>query len=159
MGAGGREGRESRHTVFFTPLNPCGDEIEESFHGDLTKPRKVHYKTGWEHSQDAVCWTHLGRAQEKGIAFWHTKLHAIIAHSTVPPDCIKRVISQLEEMTIYQRSSTPRSAPRIVLKNTWHEQQQQQQGDLRSCGKLQRTQCCKRRRLVSSRSPRRHIQR
>ena len=28
-------------------------------------------------------------------------------------------------MTIYQRSSTPRLAPRMVLKSTWHEQQQQ----------------------------------
>ena len=29
--AGGREGRETRHTVFFTPLNPWGNEIEEEF--------------------------------------------------------------------------------------------------------------------------------
>ena len=30
-------------------------------------------------------------------------------------------------MTIYQRSSTPRPAPRIVLESAWNEQQQQQQ--------------------------------
>ena len=40
--AGGREGRETRHTVFFTPLDPrCTAEEEEDCH-DLTKPRKVH---------------------------------------------------------------------------------------------------------------------
>ena len=38
-------------------------------------------------------WIHLGRTQEKGIAFWQTKSHAIIANNTTPPDCIERVIS------------------------------------------------------------------
>ena len=58
--AGGREGRETRHTVFFTPLPKM--------------TRKVHYKTGWKYSQDAVYWIHLGRAQEKGTAFWATQI-------------------------------------------------------------------------------------
>ena len=88
--AGGREGRETRHTVFFTPLNPWRDEIEEEFYGDLTKPRKVHFKAGWKHSQNAVDWVRLGKAQEKGISFWQTKSHAIITNSTVPPDCFER---------------------------------------------------------------------
>ena len=46
--AGGREGFESRHAVFFTSLNPWRNEIEEEFHGHLAKPRKVHCKTGWK---------------------------------------------------------------------------------------------------------------
>ena len=33
----------------------------------------------------------------------------------MPPDCFERVISQRGEMTIYQRSSTPRLASRIVF--------------------------------------------
>ena len=37
--AGGR-GRENRHTVFFTPLDPWGTE-EEEYSDDVTKPRKV----------------------------------------------------------------------------------------------------------------------
>ena len=93
LGAGliarGREGRENRHTVFFTPLNPWGTEVEEEYCDDLTKPRKVHYKTGWTHSQDSVYWIHLGhmrKAHEKGIAFWQMKSHAIIAYNTIPPD-------------------------------------------------------------------------
>ena len=51
----------------------------------------------------------------------------------------ERLTSQRREMTIHQRSSTPRLAPRIVPQNTWHEQQQQlqqQQVVLRSPGKL-----------------------
>ena len=66
-------------------------------------------------------------------------------HSTVPNDCIERVITQHGEMTIYQRSSTPRLAPRIVLKSAWSEQQQLQQWQdvlsQRSRGKLQAIQC------------------
>ena len=38
---GGKEPREGRRTVSFTPLDPVGDETEEEY-DDLTKPRKVH---------------------------------------------------------------------------------------------------------------------
>ena len=72
--AGGREGRETRHTVFFTPLNPWSSE--EEYCGDPTRPRKVHCKTGWKHSKNAVYCIHLGRAQKNGIAFCQTKSHA-----------------------------------------------------------------------------------
>ena len=101
-----------------TPPNPWRDEIEEEFHGDLTKHRKVQNNTGWKHSQDVVYWIHLGRAQEKGKALWQRKSHAI-AFSTAT--------------RLYRTSD-------ITTRRG-------------SCGKLQRTQCCKRRRLVSSRSP------
>ena len=61
--------RETRHTVFFTPLYPCRTEEEAEYCRDLTKPRKVLCKTEWKHSQKAVRWIHLGSAQEKGTAF------------------------------------------------------------------------------------------
>ena len=96
---------------------------EGEYCDDHTKPRKVHYKPVWNPCQDAVYWIHLGRAQEKGTAFWQSKSHAIFAFSTFPPDCIERDLTT-RRMTIYQRSSTPRPAPRTVLKSTWHEQQQ-----------------------------------
>ena len=124
----GEQGRETRHTVFFTSRRTHGvPKKKKSIVVILRNPEKFTTKQGWKHSQNAVYWIHLGRAQEKGIAFWQTKSHAIITNSTVPPDCIERVISQRGEMTIYQRSSTPRLAPRIVFKSAWHEQQQQQQ--------------------------------
>ena len=41
--AGGRESKEGRQTIFFTPLNPIGDNPdEEEPSDDLSKPRKVH---------------------------------------------------------------------------------------------------------------------
>ena len=68
--------------MFFTPLEPLGteEEEEEEEYCDFARPRKVQYKTGWMHSQNAVYWFHLKRAQEKGIAFWKTKSHAVSWH-------------------------------------------------------------------------------
>ena len=40
--AGGRERKEGRQTIFFTPLNPFGDNPdEEEPRDDLSKPRKA----------------------------------------------------------------------------------------------------------------------
>ena len=136
----GKDSREGRQTVFFTPLDPWRDETEETFQGDLSKPREVHHKTEWKRAQDAVYWIHLAKALEKSITFWQTKSHVIFAHETVPPDCIERVISQNGETTLYQRLSAPRPAPRIILTIAWNQQQrqQQQQGDLGGFRKLKR---------------------
>ena len=54
--AGGKQSSEGRHTVFLTPLKPCGqDDEEESIHGDMTVPMKFHYCSKWRHDQGAVC--------------------------------------------------------------------------------------------------------
>ena len=64
--AGGRESKEGRQTIFFTPLNRFGDNPdEEEPNDDLSKPRKVHYHSKWKPSQDAVYWTHLARARQR----------------------------------------------------------------------------------------------
>ena len=41
--AGGKDAKEGQQTVFFTALDPTGDEIDEEYE-DLTKPRKVHHR-------------------------------------------------------------------------------------------------------------------
>ena len=42
--AGGRESKEGRQTVFFTLVNPFGDNpYEEEPSNDILRPRKVHY--------------------------------------------------------------------------------------------------------------------
>ena len=52
--AGGRESKEGRQTIIFTPLNPFGDNPdEEEPRNDLSKPRKVHYHSEWKKSQNA----------------------------------------------------------------------------------------------------------
>ena len=127
--AGGRERKEGRQTIFFTQLNPFGDNPdEEEPSDDLSKPRKAHYYSEWTNSQDAVCWISLARAQDKGLRFfWQTRSHAVIVYSSVPADCIYKVISPKGERTLFERLSTPRPAPKIVLKSAWQSQQQQQQ--------------------------------
>ena len=58
--AGGRESREGRETVFFTPLNPFGDNPDEAKPSDdLFKARKEHYHSKWNPRQDAVYWINL----------------------------------------------------------------------------------------------------
>ena len=64
-----RKGQERRRqAVFFTPSDQWGDKAEEEFNNDVSRPRKVHYNCEWKPHQGAVCWIHLARAQEQGIA-------------------------------------------------------------------------------------------
>ena len=126
--AGGRESKEGRQTIFFTPLKPFGDiSDEEEPRDDLSKPRKVHYHSKWKSRQDAVYWIILARAQDKGLQFWQTRSHAVIVCGNVPADCICKVISQKRKRTFFERLSTLRPAQKIVLKSAWQSQQQQQQ--------------------------------
>ena len=112
--AGGRASREGRQTVFFTPLNPFGDNPdEERPSDDFSKPREVHYHSKWKTIQDAVCWVNLARAQDKGLRFWQTRSNDVIVFNSVPVDCIYEVISQQGERTLFERLSTPRPAKKI----------------------------------------------
>ena len=85
---GGRESKEGRQTLFFTPLTPNGDiSDEEEPSNDLSKLRKVHYHSGWKHTQDAVFWINLARAQDS-LQFWQTRSHAVSVHRSVLAGCI-----------------------------------------------------------------------
>ena len=68
----------------------------------LPNPEKFTRKQDGITLKNAVNWIHLGRAQAKGTADGQAKSHAIITNSTVPPDCVERVISQCGDMTVYQ---------------------------------------------------------
>ena len=52
---GAKDTKEGRQTVFFTPIDPQGEETEEEY-DDSTKPCKIHHKNRWNVSQDAICW-------------------------------------------------------------------------------------------------------
>ena len=95
----GREIDGAVYWMFFIPLDLWWDGTEEEFEGELSKPRKVHYKTQWEHSQDAVYCKFLANAQEK----WPT--------DPTPPSsmiqflvCIQKVISEKREKFSYLNS-------------------------------------------------------
>ena len=50
----------------------------------------------------------------------------VIVYNAVPADCIYKVFSQKVKRTLFERLSTPRHAPKIVLKGVWQTLQQQQ---------------------------------
>ena len=113
---GGRESKEGRQIIFFTPLNLFGDNPnEEGPSEDLSKPRKVHYHSKWKTAQDAVYWVNLARAQDKGLRLWQTRSNAVIENNSVSADSIFQVISRRGERTLFERLSKPRPAPKIVL--------------------------------------------
>ena len=63
---GGQDTKGGRQTA----LNPTSNEPDE--YQDLSRPRKVHYKSKWKVTQDATHWINLRRAQGKGSTFWQT---------------------------------------------------------------------------------------
>ena len=72
--------------------NLFGDNAdEEEPSDDVSKLRKVHYikseKSKWKDTQDAVCWINLAEHKTKGLRFWQTRSHAVIAYNSVPADC------------------------------------------------------------------------
>ena len=124
---GGRESKDGRQTIFFTPLDPFGDNADEGGPGDdLSKPRQVHYYSKWHITQDAVYFVNFARAHDNGLRFWKTSSTAVIENKSVPADCTHRVISQTGKRTLFEGLSTPRPAPKIVFECAWQSQQQQQ---------------------------------
>ena len=58
-----RTTRLDQHNLQVTDHGYASSKFE--YCEDLTKPRKVHCKTGWEHSQSAVYWIDLGMDRRK----------------------------------------------------------------------------------------------
>ena len=68
-----------------------------------TSPRKVHCKSKWKHSQDAVYLIHLAKAQEKGLHLGQTRSRAVVVYDSVLADCIEKSVCKGGERTLYQR--------------------------------------------------------
>ena len=125
--AGGKESKAGRQTIFFTPLNPCGDDQdEEEPSEDFSKPSKVNYHSNWNRNQDAVHWIKLSRVHDVGLQFWQTKSNAMIVFDPVPEDCIERIIFEEGDRILFERIPAPRPVPKITLKSRWEASQQQQ---------------------------------
>ena len=70
---GEKQRDRARQTVFFTPLNPFGNDPDEDALMVVTVPQKVPYKNRRKRNQDAACWIKLKRAQDQGLQFLQTK--------------------------------------------------------------------------------------
>ena len=115
--AGGKERKEGRQIIFFTPLDPSQQGCRRS-----EKPRKVHYQIHWRPEQDAVKWIHLSKPQDAGLEFWRTGSNAIITYQSVPKECVVKVVSESGKRDLFARQLTPRERPKVTLRASWvHE--------------------------------------
>ena len=104
--AGGKERKEGRQTIFFTPLDPFNSDADEAEAiADTAKPRKVKYQIHWRPEQDAVHWIHLSKAQDAGLEFWQTGSNAIITYQSVPKECVVKVVSESGKRKIVRETA------------------------------------------------------
>ena len=117
--------KKKRQTVFFTPLDPFGDKtrrrtsqrrfLEAEQRNTITASEKLLWTPSSEHR---------AKDYDSGRQSLMPKLKTILCRA----DCIHEMISQKKrERTLFQRLSTPRPSPKIVLKSSCQTQQQQQQ--------------------------------
>ena len=121
--ARGKERKEGKQTIFFTPLDPFNSDADEAESiKDIKKPRKVHYQIHWRPEQDAVHWIHLSTAQDAGVEFWHTGSTVIITCQSVPKECVVKVVGESGKRDLFARQLTPRERPKVTLRPSWvHE--------------------------------------
>ena len=118
--AGGKERKEGRQTIFFTPLDPFNRDADKAeLITDIKKPRKVLYQIHCRHEQDAVDWIHLSTAQDAGREFWQTGSNAIITYQSVPKASVFKVVSDSGKRELFARQLTPRSGPKVTLRVSW----------------------------------------
>ena len=118
--AGGKERKEGRQTIFFTPLDPFNSDADEAESiTDTTKPRKVQHQIHWRPAQDAVYRIHLSTAQDAGQEFWQTGSNAIITYQSVPKECVVQVVSESGKRELFARQLTPRERPKVTLRPSW----------------------------------------
>ena len=92
--AGGKERKEGRQTIFFTPRDPFNSDADDAeLITDIKKPWKVHYQIHWRPEQHAVYWIHLSIAQDASPEFWQTDSNAMITYQSVPKECVVKVVS------------------------------------------------------------------
>ena len=106
--AGGKERKDGRQTIFFTPLDPFSSDADEAESiTDTSKPRKVQYQIHWRPEQDAVYCIHLSTA------------HAIVTCQSVPKESVVKVVSESGKRELFARQLTPRERPKATLRPSW----------------------------------------
>ena len=118
--AGGKERKEGRQTIFFTPVDLLNSDADEADSiTEIEKPRKVQYQIHRRPEQDAVYWISLSTAQDAGLEFWQTASNAIITYQLVPKECVVKVVSESGKRELFARQHTPRERPKVTLRPSW----------------------------------------
>ena len=97
--------------LLHTSQSMWGHNLEEKPDDDFSASRKVHDHSKVKSRQDAVYWINSARAQDKGLQFWQTRSHAMMVCSSLPAECIYKVISQNGE-ELYMKDSRRLGLPR-----------------------------------------------
>ena len=85
-----------------------------------TWKHRVLHGTCIQHGRNTVYWVDIKLAQKKGLKFHQTRSNAIILHETLPAYCIPKVVRMETGEVIYEKvSASPRSPPKISLRNDW----------------------------------------
>ena len=68
-----------RQTVFFSPIDPRGEDHEDLEHIDFPVPRRARYvHSAWKKHCDAVFWFDIELPIKGGLTFYQTRANAII---------------------------------------------------------------------------------
>ena len=126
--AGGRNNKEGRPTIFFTLLNPVGDNPDEELGDDLSKPKEVHYHSKWKYTGRRLL-DQFNPSTRHRITILADKVSCLNCIQLCAGRLHLKVISHKGERTQFERLPTPRPTPKIVLESAWQSQQQQQQQD------------------------------
>ena len=118
--AGGKERKEGRQTIFFTPLDPFNSDAGEAeLITDIKKPRKVQYQFHWRLEQDGSVLdslVHSTRCWSRILASWFW------CHYHVPV-CAKRMRRKGCQRTwkreLFARQLAPRERPKVTLRPSW----------------------------------------
>ena len=116
--AGGKERKEGRQTVFFTPLLFTAMQMKQNLLQILRSQEKYNNKFIWRLEQ-AVYWIHLSTAQDAGLEFWQTGSNAIITYQSVPKESVVKVVSESGKRELFTRQVTPRERPKVTLRPSW----------------------------------------
>ena len=122
-------GLMGRHTIFFTPLNPLGDNPDEEAQiDDFSRPRKVHYVSHWKtFSGRRLLDKNYPMHKIKDVRFGLTKSNAIIVHKSCAGWLHLQVNFTERGSNNIRKLPTPRLAPRLSLRSYWQVQQQHSQ--------------------------------
>ena len=120
--------RRCSAAIWPTPLSPQDSRVKKNSKVDQPKPRKAHHKTEWKTRPGRCPLDSFGQGTRRRTNVLAEKIsrhyRSLFSAALI---ATKKSVSQKGEQTLYQRLSTPRPAPRIILKNVWNQQHQQQQ--------------------------------
>ena len=120
--AGGKERKEGRQMIFFTPLDPFNSDANEAEPiTDVKKPRKVHYQIRWTSEQDASvldllvhstrCWSRI--LADRFQCHYYVP---VFAKRMRRKGCQRK---WKERVFLLARQLTPRERPKVTLRPSW----------------------------------------